>query len=94
MESEPNSPENEISLVFVVATSLSSSRFLHASFTHCLTLKLDNNDFIIWCKQILATVRGHKLQHFLLAMKTPPLKFLELGDEAVDKINPDFLDWE
>lgn len=59
-----------------------------------LSSKLDNNNFIVWHKQVLATPHGHKFQHFIFGTKSPPFKFLEPGDEASDKINLDFLDWE
>ncbi|RVW21952.1 Retrovirus-related Pol polyprotein from transposon RE1 [Vitis vinifera] len=42
-----------------------TTSFLPVSFPHPVSSKLDNHNFLVWRKQILTTLRGHKLQHFL-----------------------------
>ena len=64
----PTSPSS------VSATSSSSSHSsssLH-TFSTPLTLKLNGENFLIWCQQILAQVEGLDLLHFLTSSSTPP----------------------
>ena len=74
--------------------SSSVSPFVPISFTHPIALKLDNDNFLIWRKQVLATIRGFRLQHFLSASTVSPLLYRSRDDEANGIINPEYLDWE
>ena len=74
--------------------SSSASRFILVSFSHSVSIRLDNNNFLLWRKQVLAAIRGHKLQNFVFGTKPSPLRFLTLRDEEMDNVNPEFLDWE
>ncbi|WJZ94173.1 hypothetical protein VitviT2T_013052 [Vitis vinifera] len=47
------------------AASSSSSRFIPISFSHSISVRLDNNNFLFWRKQVLAAIRGHKLYNFV-----------------------------
>lgn len=71
-----------------------SSKFVPLFFTHPISSKLDQNNFIVCRKQVLATIRGHQLQNYLFGSIPPPAKFLAPGDEIPGRINPDYLDWE
>ncbi|EXC29894.1 Wall-associated receptor kinase-like 9 [Morus notabilis] len=42
-------------------TTSSSSWFVPVTFSHPVVSKLENNNFLVWRRQILATVRGHRL---------------------------------
>ena len=63
-------------------------------FNNSIGMKLDLNNFLVWRKQVLSTVRGHDLQDFLFGTGEVPAKFAELGDEELMKINPEFRLWE
>lgn len=70
--------------------SASTSRFIHVSFTHAISFKLDSHNFIIWRRQVLATIRGFRFQQFLFGQARPQ-QFLTRIDERNGKINLDFL---
>ena len=76
--------------------SLSSSmnKFTPISFNNLMTIRLSNSNFLIWRKQVLSAIHGHKLQDFLLESKTPPKKFLSAEEESLGTINQEYLDWE
>ena len=76
------------------ATGTSVSRFVPVSFSNLTTVRLDNNNYLCWQKQVLSAVRGHKLQRFLFGSPESPKKFLCKEDEELDNVNPEFLDWE
>ncbi|RVX03711.1 Retrovirus-related Pol polyprotein from transposon RE1 [Vitis vinifera] len=71
-----------------------TTSFLPVSFPHPVSSKLDNHNFLVWRKQILTTLRGHKLQHFLSETSVLPSKFLSSDDETQNHVNPKFQDWE
>ena len=71
-----------------------ASRFIPVSFSYFVSIWLDNNNFFLWRKQVLATIRGHKLHNFVFRTKPPSLKFLTLRDGEVENVNIEFLDWE
>ncbi|KAL6339591.1 hypothetical protein AAG906_034676 [Vitis piasezkii] len=71
-----------------------TTSFLLISFPHPISSKLDNHNFLVWRKQILTTLRGHKLQHFLSESSVLPSKFLSSDDKTQNHENPKFQDWE
>lgn len=70
--------------------SSSSSKSVLVSFSNSLSVRLDNNNYILWRRLILSTVRGHNLQRFIFGSKSPPEKFLALEDEDLGRVNPEF----
>ncbi|KAL6322290.1 hypothetical protein AAG906_005259 [Vitis piasezkii] len=74
--------------------SSSSSHFVPISFNHSTSVKLENHNFLIWRKQIFSAIRGHNLQHFVIGVHDPPLKFRSSEDRSRGIVNQDFLDWE
>ena len=36
------------------------------TFAHPLVVKLDRNNFLLWCQKVMAAIRGHGLQRFVL----------------------------
>ncbi|RVW16830.1 putative mitochondrial protein [Vitis vinifera] len=75
-------------------TSSFSSQFVPISFNHSISIKLDQNNFLIWCQQVEATIKGYKLSKFINGIDTVPPKFLSSTYETSGKINQDFSDWE
>lgn len=82
------------SSVSAMGGASSSSKFVPVSFNHSVSTHLDNNNFLIWRKHILAVIRGHKLQNFIYGTTAPPLKFLSLDDENLEIVNKEYIDWE
>lgn len=74
--------------------SSSSLKFIPISFNNAISVRLDNKNFLLWRKQVLSAIRGHKLQHFVFGTRSPPKKFVEPDDERIGKINPEFANWE
>lgn len=62
------------------------------SFKHILSVKLNNDNYLLWMQQILATVRGHNLLN-LLGSSVKLEKYFTSQEEA-DIINAGFLEWE
>ena len=61
---------------------------------HPLSIKLSDENYLIWRQQILATVRGHGLEGFLLGSDIPPSPFLTTDDDDASKQpNPAYLAW-
>ena len=73
--------------------TLRTTSFLLVSFPHLVLSKLDNHNFLVWRKQILTTLRGHKLQHFLSETSVLLSEFLSSDDETQNHVNPKFQDW-
>jgi hypothetical protein len=59
----------------------SSSSFFPQTFTTPITIKLDDDNFLIWQQQVLATIRGLKLSKYILEDCVPP-KFATKEDEV------------
>lgn len=41
-----------------------TSKFVLVPFNHSLSIRLDNINYLVWRKQVLSTIQGHKLQDF------------------------------
>uniref|UniRef100_A0A803Q712 Retrotransposon Copia-like N-terminal domain-containing protein n=1 Tax=Cannabis sativa TaxID=3483 RepID=A0A803Q712_CANSA len=74
--------------------SSTPNTFTPVVFSHKVSVKLDENNFLLWRPQVLSAIRGHRLQHFISASHSPPRKFLNQEDEILNNVNPKFIDWE
>uniref|UniRef100_A0A803PU42 Retrotransposon Copia-like N-terminal domain-containing protein n=1 Tax=Cannabis sativa TaxID=3483 RepID=A0A803PU42_CANSA len=63
------------------------------SFNHSLSIKLDEHNFLPWKHQVLASIKGSKLQKFLDDTRAPA-KFLTEADQRSNIVNPEFEEWE
>lgn len=63
------------------------------SFKNVLSVKLDNENYLLWKQQVMAAICGHNLLHYLEASSRPP-KYLTTQDEISGSINVDFNEWE
>ena len=77
-----------------IVETCQSSKFSLVTFSNSSTVRLDNNNFLCWRKQVLASIRGYKLQDFVFGSKPPPKKFLRPEDEENTIVNPEYADWE
>lgn len=57
--------------------------------TKCLTIVLDDSNYLLWKQQVLLTLKTHKLQCFLNASFSSPPRFLT-GTDGVFMRNLDF----
>jgi len=72
-----------------IASMPSSSSSLHF-FPSTLSIKLDDENFLVWEHQILATIYGLHFFHFLDATPAPP-KFLTQSAAESSIINPAYV---
>jgi len=64
-----------------------SSAFLPQTFTTPISIKLSDTNYLTWKHQVSATLRGHKLTHFLDGNSSSPPQFLSSADASLQKIN-------
>ena len=64
------------------------------TFAHPIATKLDSNNYIVWRKQVFATLRGHNLQRFLLVEVTAPPEFTTERNRELGVVNPTFVAWD
>ena len=64
------------------------------SFNHSISIKPDQNNFLIWRQQVEVAIKGYKFSKFINGIDTALPKFLSSTNETSGKINPDFFDWE
>nr|KYP64560.1 hypothetical protein KK1_019160 [Cajanus cajan] len=70
----------------------STSPFARQTFNMPITIKLDNDNFLIWQQQVLATIQGLKLESFVHGNKIPPC-YANKEDEIVKKENPKYTNY-
>ncbi|RVW39690.1 Retrovirus-related Pol polyprotein from transposon RE2 [Vitis vinifera] len=70
------------------------SRFLPVSFTHSFSVKLDNNNFLIWKQQVVFAIKGYGLQRFVFFESAIPPWFLLKEDAQAGNVNKAFVEWE
>lgn len=64
------------------------------TFNHLVSMKLNNENHLIWKQQIIATVCGHNVMHFLDESKPVPAQFLSEQDKRNGKVNLEFSAWK
>ncbi|RVW60450.1 Retrovirus-related Pol polyprotein from transposon RE2 [Vitis vinifera] len=70
------------------------SRFLPMSFTHSFSVKLVNNNFLIWKQQVVFAIKGYGLQRFVIFEFAIPPCFLLKEDAQAGNVNKAFVEWE
>src|ERR1044072_553459 len=63
-----------------------------SSFTHALTVKLDDTNFRSWRQQVSGVIRTHHLQRFIENPDIPP-RFLTEEDRVAADENPAYTAW-
>ena len=91
MVSELSEPAMENSSSATIGSS--STRSGPVSFTHALSIKLNQDNFLLWSHQVLAAIKGHKLLHFIKS-SVKPLQYLSDADKQSGILNPEYLDYE
>ncbi|KAF5443204.1 hypothetical protein F2P56_035783, partial [Juglans regia] len=80
-----------------MATPNSSSPQSHSSilssFSHVVTTKLTDDNFLIWKVQITAYLRGQDLYCYVDGSLSCPSRYLDSGSDAPTKPNPDYHTW-
>ncbi|KAH9779182.1 retrovirus-related pol polyprotein from transposon RE2 [Citrus sinensis] len=65
------------------------------SFTFNTPVKLDQSNYLIWRSQVLASIRGNRLEKFIDDAVTPPPSHIaqRVDDELRSVENPEFITW-
>ena len=75
------------------SSTASSPAFQPEKFSSPISYKLNDDNFLIWKQEALATIKGHHLQSHLCKDQIPKM-YLSDSDAATGKYNPKFFDWE
>ena len=67
----------------------------NVSFTFNTPMKLDQANYLIWRSQVLASIRGNRLEKLIDDSITPPPSHIaqRVGDDVRSVENPDFISW-
>lgn len=77
-----------------MASSIAStSKISPTIFKNVLSVKLNNENYILWKQQVMAAIRGHNLLHFLEESSRPP-RHLSRNGEVSGDVNTEYLEWE
>ena len=64
------------------------------TFNHPLAIKHEDKNYLLWCRQVLTTIKGHNLGHFLdHTTKTPP-QFNSPKDALNNRVLEEIQLWE
>ena len=60
------------------------------TFSQPLAIKLEEKNFLLWCRQVLTAIKGHNLSHYIdRAAKIPP-RFASPEDALEDRVSEEF----
>lgn len=59
-----------------------------------ITIKLNDDNYLVWKQQIITTVRGYGLEGFLDGSSIPPDKFIPAGEPGLLRVNPEYTAWQ
>ncbi|KAK6129825.1 hypothetical protein DH2020_036411 [Rehmannia glutinosa] len=85
-DSDGSTTQNEACLVFAPTQLI----FLQ---NQLISIKFDEDNFLIWKLQVLTTIQGYGLQHFILEDVVIPDEFLT-SENLTRQINPEYITWQ
>ncbi|KAF7844239.1 retrovirus-related Pol polyprotein from transposon TNT 1-94 [Senna tora] len=62
-------------------------------FTHNISVKLDNFNYLLWRHQIMAALVGHGLENFIAGSEYVPEHFATIEDRTAKKVSEEYLSW-
>ena len=68
---------------------------INVTFTFNTSIKLDQSNYLIWRSQVLALIRGNRLEKFIDDSTTPPPSHIaqRIRDDLRSVENPKFVTW-
>lgn len=66
---------------------------LSVNFSYAITVKLNEDNFLVWKQQVEPVLKAHRLHHYLNNSKIPP-QFLSMSNRVVGIENPAYNAWE
>ena len=64
------------------------------AFSQPLVIKLEEKNFLLWCRQVLAAIKGHNLSHSIDRVAKIPPRFASQEDALEDRVLEEFRLWE
>ncbi|KAM6582052.1 hypothetical protein CsatB_009054 [Cannabis sativa] len=61
-------------------------------FSHNLSIRLNDHNFLLWKQQVMAAIRGNRLYSYIT--NDHPPQFLTEQDQHSKTFDPSYLDWE
>ncbi|KAL9408386.1 hypothetical protein AB3S75_046864 [Citrus x aurantiifolia] len=78
---------------------LNQNQPLNVSFTFTTPIKLDRSNYLLWRKQVLTSIRGNRLEHYISGNRAVPDQYLSDPASTSDEIseqraeNPAYINW-
>lgn len=63
------------------------------TFSHTLSEKLDDKNFLLWRQQVEPVIKAHRLHHYVVCPTIPP-RFLTEADRDSGNVNSAYTAWE
>jgi hypothetical protein len=63
-----------------------------SGLTHSLTIKLDENNFLLWSQQVNGVITAHNLHRFIVKPQIP-LQFASVEDRAIGRNSDEYQQW-
>lgn len=63
-----------------------------SGLTHALTIKLDENNFLLWSQQVNGVITAHNLHRFVVNPEIP-LQYANVADRLDDKNSDEYQQW-
>lgn len=64
------------------------------TFSQPLIIKLKDKNFLLWRRQVLATIKGHNLPHYIDRITKVPSRYVTSDDALQDRVYEEFRLWE
>ena len=84
----PSASENSL----ISQTSLQPPH--HVTFSQPLAIKLEDKNFLLWRRQVLAAIKGHNLSHYINCAAKVPLCYASPKDALQDRVSEEFRLWK
>ena len=59
-----------------------TNQSIQITFSFITPIKLDRSNYMLWRNQVLASIRGNRLEGYINGEKTTPTQFLTFGSYA------------
>lgn len=59
-----------------------------------ITVKLNDDNYLVWRQQVLTTIRGYGLEGFLDGSSIAPDRFIPAGEPGLLRVNPEYTAWQ
>lgn len=68
-----------------------TENIISGASNHLFAVKLDRDNFLLWRQQVMAAIKGHGLQHFILNGKSSSPEFPTETNQECGQVNHAFI---